>query len=115
MLHLRAKAKVHALLIREMLFGDDVALTSFREKGIQQLINQFAHAYGEFGFITVEPPVSDHPKCKDLVVADGRFSFTRIEPYGEKGHGHILTLWKIFLSNTMCSSMLLLKFFMYSK
>ena len=29
---------------------------------------------------TVEPPVSDHPNCKDLVVAYGRGSFTRIEP-----------------------------------
>ena len=31
---------------------------------------------------TVEPPVSDHPKCKDRVVAYGRRSFTRIEPQG---------------------------------
>ena len=101
--------------MKEMLFDNDVALTAHREKGIEQPINQFAHAYGEFGFITVEPPISDHPKCKELVVADGRFSFKGIEPCGEEGHGHILTLWKIFLSNTMCSSMLLLKFFMYSK
>ena len=86
MLHLRAKAKVCALLIREMLFDNDVALTAHREKGIQQPINQFAHACGEFGLITVEPPVSDHPKCKDLVVANGRLSFTRIEPQGEGGH-----------------------------
>ena len=86
MLHLRAKAKVCALLIREMLFDNDVALTVHREKGIQQPINQFAHACGEFGLITVEPPVSDHRKCKDLVVANGRLSFTRIEPQGEGGH-----------------------------
>ena len=31
---------------------------------------------------TVEPPVSDHPKCKDRVVAYGRRSFTRSEPQG---------------------------------
>ena len=29
---------------------------------------------------TVEPPLSDHPKCKDLVAAYGRWSLTRIEP-----------------------------------
>ena len=85
-MHLRAKTKVHALFIREMLFGGDVALTSHREKGVQQLINQFAHAYGEFGLITVEPPISDHPKCKDLVVAYGRLSRTRIKPQREAGH-----------------------------
>ena len=31
---------------------------------------------------TGEPPVSDHPKSKDLVVAYGRRSFTRVEPQG---------------------------------
>ena len=29
---------------------------------------------------TAEPPESDHPKCADLVVANGRWSLTRIEP-----------------------------------
>ena len=29
---------------------------------------------------TVEPPESDHPKCADLVFANGRWSITRIEP-----------------------------------
>ena len=29
---------------------------------------------------TVEPTESDHPKCEDLVVANGRWSLTRIEP-----------------------------------
>ena len=41
---------------------------------------------------TVEPPVSDHPNCKDSVVAYGRWSFTRIEPQGassEKRSRHI--------------------------
>ena len=42
---------------------------------------------------TVEPPVSDHTKCKDLVVVTcGRWSLTRIEPQGvssEKRSGHV--------------------------
>ena len=29
---------------------------------------------------TGEPPESDHPKCADLMVANGRWSLTRIEP-----------------------------------
>ena len=29
---------------------------------------------------TVEPPESDHPKCADLVFANGRWSLTRTEP-----------------------------------
>ena len=29
---------------------------------------------------TGEPPESDHPKCADLVVANGRWSLARIEP-----------------------------------
>ena len=29
---------------------------------------------------TVEPTESDHPKCEDLVVTNGRWSLTRIEP-----------------------------------
>ena len=32
---------------------------------------------------TVKPPVSDHPKCQDLVVAYGRWSLTRVEPEGD--------------------------------
>ena len=41
---------------------------------------------------TVEPPVSGHPKCKDWLVAYGRWSLTRIEPQGvssEKRSMHI--------------------------
>ena len=41
---------------------------------------------------TVEPPISDHPRCKDLVVAYGRWLLTRIKPQGsssEKMYGHI--------------------------
>ena len=71
---------------------------------------------------TVEPPVSDHPKCKDLVATYWRWSLTRIEPRGPltwRGPG-TSTLWKIiycmqFLSYPMCSSMLSLKFSIYSK
>ena len=36
--------------------------------------------------------VSDHPKCKNLVIAYGRWSLTRIEPQGassEKRSGHV--------------------------
>ena len=33
-------------------------------------------------YYTFNPPVSDHPKCKDWVVAHGRWSLTRIEPQG---------------------------------
>ena len=29
---------------------------------------------------TVEPTENDHPKCEDLVVTNGRWSLTRIEP-----------------------------------
>ena len=64
---------------------------------------------------TVEPPESDHPKCADLVVANGRWSLTRIEPR-EVSLRRILdtsTLRKIiycvqFPSYDMCSSVLLL-------
>ena len=43
---------------------------------------------------TGEPPESDHPKCADLMVANGRWSLTRIEPqtsggFFEKKTGHI--------------------------
>ena len=41
---------------------------------------------------TVKPSVSDHPKCKDLVVAYGRWAFTRIETQeasSKKRPGHI--------------------------
>ena len=30
----------------------------------------------------VQPPISNHPKCEDLVVAYGRWSLTRTEPHG---------------------------------
>ena len=69
---------------------------------------------------TVDTPSSDHSKCKDLAVAYGRWSFTRIGgPLPRRGPG-TSTLWKIiycmqFLSYTMSISMLSLTFFVYSK
>ena len=71
---------------------------------------------------TVEPPMSDHPRCKDLVVAYGRWSLTRIKRQGSllRRCTDTSTLWKIiyciqFLSYNVCSSRLILKFFAYSK
>ena len=49
--------------------------------------------------ITVEPPVSDHPKRKDLVVTYGRWSLTRIEPQeasSEKSSRHIYFMEDIY-------------------
>ena len=47
---LKAKTKLRTVLIREMLFADDAALTSHTEEGLQRLISpQFAHACKEFG------------------------------------------------------------------
>ena len=63
----------------------------------------------------VEPPESDHPKCADLVVANRRWSLTRIEPQEVSLRRKLdtSTLRKIiycvqFPSYDMCSSMLLL-------
>ena len=44
---LKAKAKVRTVLIKEMLFADDAALTSHTEEGLQQLISKFANACNE--------------------------------------------------------------------
>ena len=46
---LRAKTKVQRVLIREMLFADDAALTAHTEPALQQLISCFANACSEFG------------------------------------------------------------------
>ena len=65
---------------------------------------------------TVEPPVSDHPKCKDWVVAYGLTGGGRLQESNHrallrrKGPGTSCTLWKIIycmqrLSYEMCSSM----------
>jgi hypothetical protein len=45
----RAKTKVRKVLIREMLFADDAALTAHIEAALQELISSFAHACKEFG------------------------------------------------------------------
>jgi hypothetical protein len=46
---LRAKTKVRKVLIREMLFADDAALTAHSEEALQQLINYFTDACRDFG------------------------------------------------------------------
>ena len=46
---LLAKTKVQQVLIRDMLFADDAALTTHSEVALQRLINCFAHACREFG------------------------------------------------------------------
>jgi len=46
---LRAKTKVREVLIREMLFADDAALTSHTETGLQELVSRLSHACKEFG------------------------------------------------------------------
>ena len=46
---LRAKTKVRKVLVREMLFADDAAITAHTETPLQELINCFAHACSQFG------------------------------------------------------------------
>ena len=46
---LRAKSKVRKVLIREMLFANDIALTSHTETGLRDLIRRFSDACKEFG------------------------------------------------------------------
>ena len=46
---LRAKTKVTEVLIRELLFADDAALTSHTEDGLQQLVTRLSLACKEFG------------------------------------------------------------------
>ena len=48
----------------------------------EKCINKVIFVTTDYFLRTVEPPVSDHSKCKDRVVAYGRRSFTRIEPQG---------------------------------
>ncbi|KAI8510866.1 hypothetical protein Bbelb_117820 [Branchiostoma belcheri] len=45
---LRAKTKVRKVLIREMLFADDAALTAHTEPALQRLMDRFSHACNEF-------------------------------------------------------------------
>ena len=46
---LRAKTKTKSMLIRELLFADDAALTSHSEAGLQLLIDKLSHGCKEFG------------------------------------------------------------------
>ena len=46
---LRAKTKVRKVLVREMLFADDAAITAHTEAALQELINCFAQACSQFG------------------------------------------------------------------
>ena len=46
---LRAKTKTTDVLIRELLFADDAALTAHTEIGLQQLVSSFSNACKEFG------------------------------------------------------------------
>ena len=45
---LHTKTKVHELLIRELLFGDDAALTSHSQEGLQRLVDKLSHTCKEF-------------------------------------------------------------------
>ncbi len=47
---LRAKTKVRRVLIREMLFADDAALTAHTEDALQRLISSFARACNDMKF-----------------------------------------------------------------
>ena len=60
---------------------------------------------------TAQPPVSDHPKCEELVVAYGRWSLTRVERqevFYERTSGHIYLLKRMycmqFLGCNKCKS-----------
>ena len=46
---LRAKTKTHEVLIRDLLFADDAALTSHSEEGLQHLVDNLSTACKEFG------------------------------------------------------------------
>ena len=46
---LRAKTKVYEVLIRELLFADDAALTLHSNEGLQRLVDKLPHACKEFG------------------------------------------------------------------
>ena len=60
---LRAKTKVRTVLIRELLFADDAALTTHKEEELQQLISQFSHTSKEF---------ADHQHQEDRSHGSGR-------------------------------------------
>ena len=49
LVRLRAKTKVRKVLVGEVLFADDAAITAHTETAFQELINCFAHACSQFG------------------------------------------------------------------
>ncbi len=61
---LRAKTKVTEVLIHEMLFADDAALTSHTEDGLQQLVSRFSYACKEFGQKSAWKKTTSWPKKK---------------------------------------------------
>ena len=67
-----AKTKVTHVLIHEVLFADDAALTSHTEDGLQQLVSRLSHAHKEFGLTisikktNVMAQDSDHPLSSAL-------------------------------------------------
>ena len=61
---IQAKTEVQKVLIREMLFADDIALTAHTEGALQYLISPFAHACNEFG-LTISLKKTNIP-CQDI-------------------------------------------------
>ena len=95
---LRAKTKAYLVLIRELLFADDAALTSHSEEGLQRLIDKLSHACKEFGLTIslrktnilaqdAESPLSQH---------HGQHGA------GGCGHLHLLGLYRVKLDFARC-------------
>jgi hypothetical protein len=59
LLRLRANTKVHQVLIREMLFADNTALTTHSEEALQRLISCLADACREFS-LSIQPEENQH-------------------------------------------------------
>ena len=51
---LQAKTEVRKVLIREMLFADNAALTAHTEGALQWFITSFANACSEFGLTSAD-------------------------------------------------------------
>ena len=48
---LRPKTKAYVVLIRELLFADDAALTSHSQEGLQHLVDKLSHSVKVFGLM----------------------------------------------------------------